>query len=209
MTNVGQAATAELAAAATAAPGRVARVLGVIAVALALLSALATFLVLANLTPIPPTHDVVVSVLLCNAATVLLLLGVIALGGLAGRPGAPARPRRLAAACADRRAVFDHRRGAGDPGRRRRQRHARSRPRPAVLANRPSAMIQNSLIVAEAYLREQAEIVRADTIAVAIEFTRAKPMFDREPRASSTSSSTSRPASAGFPRSSCSTATPT
>ncbi len=78
MTNVGQAASAELAAAATAAPGRAARLLGVIAVALALLSALATFLVLANLTPVPPSDDVVIGVLLCYAASMLLLLGVIA-----------------------------------------------------------------------------------------------------------------------------------
>src|SRR5262245_52143498 len=76
MTNVGQ-ATAELAATATAAPGRLARVLGLTAVALALLSALATFLVLANLTPIVPTHDAVTALLLGNAGTVMLLLAVI------------------------------------------------------------------------------------------------------------------------------------
>ena len=134
MTNVGQAATAELAAAATAAPGRLARLLGVIAVALALLSALATFLVLANLTPIraDPRGRHRAS---CSAtrSRSLLLLGDHRLGNLAGGPGAPARPRGLAAACAHRRAVFDHRRGAGDPGGRGRERHARPRARPAVL----------------------------------------------------------------------------
>ena len=79
MTNVGQAATAELAAAASAAaPGRLARLLGVVAVALALLSALVTFLVLANLTPDradPRGRDRASCV--GNAATVLLLLGII------------------------------------------------------------------------------------------------------------------------------------
>src|SRR5438309_9075776 len=74
MTNVGQAATAELATAAAPAPGRLARILGVVAVALALLSALATFMVLANLTPILPTHEVVLTLLLVNALTVFLLL---------------------------------------------------------------------------------------------------------------------------------------
>src|SRR5690349_14857373 len=77
MTNVGQAATVELAVAATTAPGRVARLLGVFAVALALLSALATFLVLANLTPITPTHEAVSALLLGNAITVVLLLAII------------------------------------------------------------------------------------------------------------------------------------
>ena len=51
--------------------------MGPLAVALALLSALVTFIVLADLTPISPTHYVVVSLLAANAATVLLLLGVI------------------------------------------------------------------------------------------------------------------------------------
>jgi two-component system nitrogen regulation sensor histidine kinase NtrY len=47
-----------------------------------------------------------------------------------------------------------------------------------LFSQQTERMIQNALIVAEAYLREQAGIVRADTIAVAIEITRAKPMFD-------------------------------
>src|SRR5664279_6346614 len=51
--------------------------LGPIAVGLALLSAFLTFIVLADLTPILPTHYVVVSLLLANAATGLLLLSVI------------------------------------------------------------------------------------------------------------------------------------
>ena len=44
---------------------------------LALLSALVTFLVLAGLTPIAPTHEVVVALLGVNALAVLLLLGII------------------------------------------------------------------------------------------------------------------------------------
>src|ERR1700760_450470 len=64
----------------TAAPagGRAMRRLGALATALAMLSAFATFVVLADLTPIAPTHSVVVTLLLINAVTVFLLLGVIA-----------------------------------------------------------------------------------------------------------------------------------
>src|SRR5262249_43326251 len=58
--NAAEAATTELVTAAAArAPGWIPRVLGLAAVALALLSALVTFVVLAGLTPIPPTHEVV------------------------------------------------------------------------------------------------------------------------------------------------------
>src|SRR5262245_6466757 len=80
MTNVGQAATTELVGAAASAPtaGFVARALGLAAVALALLSALVTFVVLAGLTPIVPTHEVVVFLLAVNAGTVFLLVVVIA-----------------------------------------------------------------------------------------------------------------------------------
>ena len=177
MTNVGQAASAELAAAATAAPGRAARLLGVIAVALALLSALATFLVLANLTPIPPTHDVVTGVLLCNAATMLLLLGVIGWeiwrvvqARRRGRAGSRLHVRIvalfsiIAAVPAILVAVVAS--------------VTLDRGLDRLFSEQTERMIQNALIVAEAYLREQAGMVRADTIAVAIEFTRAKPMFD-------------------------------
>ena len=177
MTNVGQAASAELAAAATAAPGRAARLLGVIAVALALLSALATFLVLTNLTPIMPTHDVVTALLLGNAATVLLLLGIIGWeiwrvvqARRRGRAGSrlhvrivalfsiiAAVPAILVAVVAsvtiDR--GFDR-----------------------MFSIQTERMIENAVIVAQAYLRDQSGLVRADTIAVAIELTRAKPMFD-------------------------------
>src|SRR5215207_1534899 len=78
MTQVGQAATAELVSAAAApAAGWLARFLGIAAVVLALLSALVTFVVLAGLTPIAPTHRWVVSLLAVNAATVVILLALI------------------------------------------------------------------------------------------------------------------------------------
>ena len=52
---------------------------------------------------------------------------------LAGGAGSPQRTGGRAAACAHRRLVLHHRSGAGDPGGDRRERHARPRPRPAVL----------------------------------------------------------------------------
>src|SRR6186997_1099620 len=62
-----------------AAPARnlVMRVLGPAAAVLAMLSAFATFVVLADLTPILPTQNVVITLLLINALTVFLLLGII------------------------------------------------------------------------------------------------------------------------------------
>ena len=74
--SVEQAASAETLAGAPARRSET-RILGPIAVGLALLSAFLTFIVLADLTPISPTHYVVVTLLLSNAATVLLLLGLI------------------------------------------------------------------------------------------------------------------------------------
>jgi len=72
--SVDQTASAEIAAPSA---NRALRVLGPIAAGLAMLSAAVTFVVLADLTPITPTHQVVVTLLLINAATVLLLLGII------------------------------------------------------------------------------------------------------------------------------------
>src|SRR5437762_636119 len=63
--------------ASAAAPKFATRVLGPVAVLLALLSAVVTFVVLAGLTPIVPTHNVVVTVLLLNAAATLILLAII------------------------------------------------------------------------------------------------------------------------------------
>src|SRR5207237_9912382 len=58
--------------------GRLSRSLGSIAVLLAMRSAVATFIVLANLTPILPTGEVVLTLLLLNGLTVLFLIGIIA-----------------------------------------------------------------------------------------------------------------------------------
>jgi two-component system nitrogen regulation sensor histidine kinase NtrY len=56
---------------------RVSGILGTVAVGLGLCSALATFLVLAGLTPILPTHSVVVWALVSNGILVALLAGIV------------------------------------------------------------------------------------------------------------------------------------
>jgi len=179
MTDLGQAATAELATAAAApAPGWLPRTLGFAAVALALLSALVTFLVLAGLTPIAPTHEVVVTLLLTNAVTVFLLVVVIAreVWGVV-----QARRRGRAAARLHVRIVALFSVIAAVPA-----------VLVAVVASvtldrgldrlfsqQTQSLIENSLIVADAYVREQVQFVRAESIATAIELARAKPLFDQ------------------------------
>ena len=177
--NVGEAATTELVTAAAApSPGWISRALGLAAVALALLSALLTFVVLAGLTPIAPTHEVVVTLLLANAVTVFLLVLVIAreLWGVVqarrrGRAAARLHVRIVALfsivaavpviVVAVVASVTLH------------------RGLDRLFSQQTQSLIENSLIVADAYVREHVQFVRADSIAIAIELARAKPLFDQ------------------------------
>jgi len=179
MINVGEAATPELATAAAApASGWLSRALGLAAVALALLSALLTFVVLAGLTPIAPTHEVVVTLLLANAVTVFLLVLVIAreVWGVVqarrrGRAAARLHVRIVALfsiiaavpviVVAVVASVTLH------------------RGLDRLFSQQTQSLIENSLIVADAYVREHVQFVRADSIAIAIELARAKPLFDQ------------------------------
>jgi two-component system, NtrC family, nitrogen regulation sensor histidine kinase NtrY len=179
MINVGEPATTELATAAAApASGWLSRALGLAAVALALLSAVLTFVVLAGLTPIAPTHEVVVTLLLANAVTVFLLVLVIAreLWGVVqarrrGRAAARLHVRIVALfsiiaavpviAVAVVASVTLH------------------RGLDRLFSQQTQSLIENSLIVADAYVREHVQFVRADSIAIAIELARAKPLFDQ------------------------------
>jgi two-component system nitrogen regulation sensor histidine kinase NtrY len=179
MATVGEALSAE-AAQRTAEPARFATgLLGPAAVFVALVSAFATFIVLAGLTPINPTHDVVVTLLGVNAAAVLLLLGII------GREVwhiFQARRRGKAAARLHVQIVALFSIIAALPA-----------ILVAVVASvtldrgldrlfsiRARAMIENSFIVADAYVREHVQSVRADTDAMAIDVARAKPLFDQD-----------------------------
>ncbi|HET9936828.1 MAG TPA: PAS domain-containing sensor histidine kinase [Methyloceanibacter sp.] len=139
---------------------------GLITAVLSLCSGLATFLILTGLTPIKPTDNVVVGVLLINLVLVLAMLAIIAwqVTGLW-------RARRRQAAGA--------------------QLHVRIVRLlsvialvPAVLlaifasislgrgldywfSERTQAIIQNSIDVASAYLEEHDQVIRADTVAMA------------------------------------------
>ncbi len=173
-----QATTADAALAAAPAPGRAVRLIGYIAVGLALSSALLTFAVLAGLTPVQPTHEVVVSLLAANGGTVLLLICII------GREGwriVQARRRGRAASRLHVRIVTLFSLVAAVPT-----------VLVAVVASvtvdraldrlfsqQTHTLIQNSLTVAEAYMREHVQIIRADGIATAIELARAKPLFEQ------------------------------
>ena len=155
------------------------RLMAPFAVGIALLSAFLTFVVLTGLTPIIPTHEVVVIFLLINGATILLLLAIIAREVWqvvqARRSGrAAARLHVQTVSLFSVIAVL-----------------------PAVLVSivanvtldrgldrlfsvRSRAVIENSLIVANAYVYEHAQLIRGDVIGMASDITRARPLYDQD-----------------------------
>jgi len=174
-----QATSAETALVAPQSKRGKARMLGPIAVGLALLSAFTTFIVLADFTPILPTHDVVVTLLLVNATTVLLLLGVIVRevwqvvqARRTGRAAARLHVRIvglfsiIAAAPAILVAIVAS--------------VTLDRGLDRLFSTRTRAAIVNSLVVAEAYLRDHAQIVRSDIMLMATDISRAKPVFQQD-----------------------------
>ncbi len=155
------------------------RLMAPFAVGIALLSAFLTFVVLTGLTPIVPTHQVVVTFLLINGATILLLLAIIArevwqVVQARRRGRAAARLHVQTVSLFSVIAVL-----------------------PAVLVSivanvtldrgldrlfsvRTRAVIENSLIVANAYVYEHAQLIRGDVIGMASDITRARPLFDQD-----------------------------
>ena len=179
MATVDDAATGEFGSAVK--PGaRVATgIIGPIVVGIALVSALTTFLVLAGLTPIIPTHNVVVSLLLVNGVAVLLLLGIIGRevwqivqARRHGRAGAQLHVRIvrlfsvIAAAPAILVAVVAS--------------VTLDRGLDRFFSERARAVIANSLIVTEAYLSEHAQTLRGEIQAMAFDIARARPLFDQD-----------------------------
>ena len=178
MTTVGQAATAEIVTGAAAAPGWLARAIGLGAVALALLSALATFLVLADLTPIPETNEVVIALLLANAITIALLVAVsawevwrIVQARRRGRAASRLHVRIvglfsvIAAVPAILVAVVAS--------------VTLDRGLDKLFSRQTQSLIQNSLIVSDAYVHEHAQSLGADCITTAIEVAWSKTLFDQ------------------------------
>jgi two-component system, NtrC family, nitrogen regulation sensor histidine kinase NtrY len=155
------------------------RLIGALAVGVALLSATATFLVLSGLTPIATVHEVVVKLLLGNAVTGLLLLAIIGRevwvviqARRRGRAGSrlhiqivslfaviAAVPTILVAVVAS--TTLD-------------------RGLDRFFSTRTRAMIEQSLVVANAYVSEHADAIRSEVLAMAYDLGRAKPLFDQD-----------------------------
>src|SRR6478752_5402132 len=155
------------------------RLLAAFAVVLALLSACLTFLVLTGFTPIEPTPAVVYSFILINAATTLLLVGIIIrevwqMIQARRRGRAAARlhvqivslfsviavlPAVLVAIVAN--VTID-------------------RGLDRLFSGPTREVIQNSLIVANAYLHEHAQLIRGDILGMANDIAHARPLFDQD-----------------------------
>jgi two-component system nitrogen regulation sensor histidine kinase NtrY len=155
------------------------RLLAPFAVALALLSAFLTFVVVTGLAPIEPTTKVVNSFLLINATTILLLVGIIIrevwqMVQAGGRGRAAARLHVQIVSLFSVIAVL-----------------------PAVLVSIVAnitiergldrlfsgptrEVIQNSLIIARAYMQEHAQLIRGDIIGMANDISRVPQLFDQD-----------------------------
>src|SRR5215468_10320234 len=153
--------------------------IGPMAVVAALLSALTTCLVLANLTFVIPTYNVVVTLLAVNFVTVLLLLAII------GREVwhiVQARRRGTAGARLHIQIAILFSVIAVVPA-----------VLVAVVASinldrgldrlfliRTRAVMENSVIVSQAYLNEHERSIQAETNFMAADIARAKPQFDQD-----------------------------
>jgi two-component system nitrogen regulation sensor histidine kinase NtrY len=156
------------------------RIIGPILVGLAMMSAVVTFFVLAGLTPIVPTHYVVVTLLLVNAVTGALLLAVIGRevwqilrARQTGRAGARLHIRIvalfsvIAAAPAILVAVVAS--------------ITLDRGLDSLFASRMREAIENSVVVAQAYLRDHAQTVRSDIMLMGFDLSRNKDFFEKNP----------------------------
>ncbi len=145
----------------------------------ALFSAFLTFVVLSGLTPIEPTKHVVYSFLLINAASILLLVGIIVRevwkviqARRRGRAAARLHvqivglfsiiavlPAVLVAIVAN--VTID-------------------RGLDRLFSGPTREVIQNSLIVARAYTYEHAQLIRGDILGMANDMSHARPLYDQD-----------------------------
>src|ERR1700680_1356739 len=159
--------------------GPLRRFLAPFAVGLALLSTFLTFVVLTGLTRIEPTREVVVSFLLINAAIILLLVGIIV--------------REVWQVVQARRR-----------GRAASRLHVQIVSLFSIIAVLPAVMvavvanltidrgfdrlfsgptrevIQNSVIIARAYMQEHAQLIRGDILGMANDISHAAPLYDQD-----------------------------
>ncbi|MBR0741060.1 PAS domain-containing sensor histidine kinase [Bradyrhizobium liaoningense] len=157
------------------------RWLAPLAVAMALGSAFLTFLVLTGLTKIEPTPEVVRSFYLINAATILLLVGIIVrelwqliLARRRGRAAARLHvqivslfsivavlPAVLVAVVAN----VTIERGLD-----------------RLFSGPTKEVIQNSLTIARAYMQDHAQLIRGDILGMANDIAHARPLYDQDRR---------------------------
>jgi two-component system nitrogen regulation sensor histidine kinase NtrY len=160
-------------------PRRLSSYFAPIMVVLSLVSALVTFLVLTGMTPIRPTHNVVVTVLLANAGMVLVLLAVVAWevfnvirAQRRGRAGARLHGRIVllfgivAVVPAILVAVIAS--------------ITLDRGLDRWFSQRTRAIINNAITVAETYVREHGFSIRQDMVAMASDLSRFKEVFDND-----------------------------
>jgi two-component system nitrogen regulation sensor histidine kinase NtrY len=156
------------------------RTLGIVVIGLALIAVTATFLILTGLTPIEPTSGVIMAALAVNGVLVATLLAGVAWEALklwrarsANRAGARLHIRIVAlfsvmavlpAALVAVVATVTLSRGLD-----------------RVFDERTTAIVENSVLVADAYVGEHARVLRSDLIAMARDLERAKPVYDAEP----------------------------
>ena len=155
------------------------RLLAPIAIGLALVSAVLTFVVLTGLTHIEPTREVAVSFILMNGATILVLVGIILrevwqVMQARRRGRAAARLHVQIVSLFSVMAVL-----------------------PAVLvaivanvtiergldrlfSGPTREVIENSLIIARAYMQEHAQLIRGDILGMANDIGRARPLYDQD-----------------------------
>src|SRR5436190_7303291 len=161
------------------APSRSWRWIGAITVALALASAGITFAILANLTPIAPVQQVVVTVLSINAVAAVLLLAVIGReiwtifqARRQGRAGArlhvhiigwfsvvAALPAILVAVIAS---------------------VMLNRGIDTLSSERTRSLLEGTIAATQLYLTQQNELLQGEIAFMAVDVSRAKPMFDSD-----------------------------
>lgn len=162
--------------------GLAGRRIGLAIVCLALLSGLSTYLILTGLTPIMPTHGVVVTMLLANA---LVIVAMLAMVSLQLRSLWRARKRQAAAARLHTRIVGLF---------------SVIALMPAILlvifatlsldrgldnwfSTRIQSIIANSIDVANAYVNEQGQVIRSDALGMARELESSTRLLAENPDA--------------------------
>ena len=155
-------------------------VLGFVVVVLALVAGFASYSILTGLTPILPTHQVVVTVLLINTVLVIAMIALIAwqVTGLwlaRRRQAAGARLHGrivglfsiIAALPAILLAIFAS--------------ISLDRGLDHWFSTRTKVIIQNSIKVATAYLNEHGQVIRADVVGMAADIDEAAPLVQSRP----------------------------